>query len=942
MPFYYRIGEEEFANVNVFSLLFDSNEEILYAATNSGVYYYAQSKFHRIPADKVAKGNSYFSLQQDSQGRIYCMNLQGQIFQVQIEGLKHCFNYPKDALNEHFRYILNKDDHIVCLGNKIIEYQKNETSFSSKVLAENTYVVSNIKQLQSGRYILGRYSKHGSNKFDIQYNGTKDQFIELNGRIAMQISDNIYSFIPGTINGEKGVLNRYDEHGTIIEQAPLLIGDENYKQISDSSYVIMNRRSGLIFGSHDGQHHSQSETFFNTEFISDVYQSDRGAVFLGTFKEGVIVIPSMSFRGYESQDLHTAIRDYDEDYFLVSNRNGRILAYAKDGSGTELVFESKRNQDAMVLSSTFTKTDDPWWKLAKISDLSASGAISLGQGDIAMLARNGILVRSYNPTESYYRELVEEKNKKGDLFIRVDGRYNALAADKKNKVIYASKLGELFRFDYFGNNLKRMAKDTEMNVWSLHYADNRLYCGTETRGIYVFENDVLIDTINYRDGLYKTQVRKMQKSGDFLYISTTSGFQIFNLSTHQFIPFGIAKNLLDRKVIDFDATKHDLFILRKKDHYIVPLNKLNEKIAPSRIYVDSVIINGRKIDYKNHEFSYDENSVVFFVDYRDFLTKEKTAIQYKLDGFYDDWRSLPNGAHEIEFQSLPVGTYTFRVRAAFQGEYSKEFVYTFTISPPFWQTWWFYALIVVVTILLIGSIAILGVRRIRTKSRQKLELESSKSVALNAQLKAIRAQMNPHFVFNSINSIQDLVLKKETLKSYDYLESFSRLVRMTLEHSEREFVLLNEEREFLQLYLDLESLRFSDEFEYNLAFQPELGGQKVPSLMIQPFVENAIKHGLLHKQGMKKLTINFERIDESYIRCTITDNGIGRKRSKEILSRRNQEHKSFSTEAIATRITMLSNQFKDNFHFEVIDLQDENGNVQGTQVILQFPFVQMA
>jgi LytS/YehU family sensor histidine kinase len=233
----------------------------------------------------------------------------------------------------------------------------------------------------------------------------------------------------------------------------------------------------------------------------------------------------------------------------------------------------------------------------------------------------------------------------------------------------------------------------------------------------------------------------------------------------------------------------------------------------------------------------------------------------------------------------------------------------------------------------------LRLKRERQESKQKLMLERSNRIATNAQLKAIRAQMNPHFIFNAINSIQYLVLQNEKLKSYDYLESFSSLVRMTLDYSEREFITLGEEISFLELYLQLESLRFEENFQFELTSDEGIQACTIPSLVVQPFVENAIKHGLLHKMGEKKLTIKFTKLEENRLKCIVIDNGVGRDQVRKIMKRRGNKHTSFSMNAIKNRMLMLSEQLDIESRYEIEDLHDENGQPQGTKVIIYLVIV---
>lgn len=247
--------------------------------------------------------------------------------------------------------------------------------------------------------------------------------------------------------------------------------------------------------------------------------------------------------------------------------------------------------------------------------------------------------------------------------------------------------------------------------------------------------------------------------------------------------------------------------------------------------------------------------------------------------------------------------------------------------------------IVLVTLILLWFIY--SKMKVIRKQKKALDIafeqleESKKNELAISNLKAIKSQMNPHFMFNSLNSIQHLILKEDIENSYDYIVMFSELVRSTLTYSEKEFIEIEKELKFLKVYLELEKLRFKDDFEYNINSNLPTS-VKVPSILIQPFIENALKHGLLHKTGLKKLTVELKLSDK--LTCIIKDNGVGRKKSSEIKAAKNKEHESFAMGSITKRLAILSDRYNKVFSYEVLDLYDENGVAQGTEVHLNMPF----
>ncbi len=216
------------------------------------------------------------------------------------------------------------------------------------------------------------------------------------------------------------------------------------------------------------------------------------------------------------------------------------------------------------------------------------------------------------------------------------------------------------------------------------------------------------------------------------------------------------------------------------------------------------------------------------------------------------------------------------------------------------------------------------------ETRKRLEIEQQYRAS---ELKAIRSQMNPHFIFNALNSIQDLVLKGNIENSYSYITMFSNLIRQTLTYSENEFIEFDQEIKLLELYLSLEKLRFKKDFNFELIVN-NVEDIMLPPFLIQPFIENSLVHGLLHKEGEKKLKITFE-LKEDLI-CSIEDNGIGRERAKAIKERQRKSHDSFSGKAIQKRFEILSTIFNGKFGYTCQDLY-ENDEPSGTRIVLVIP-----
>jgi hypothetical protein len=213
-----------------------------------------------------------------------------------------------------------------------------------------------------------------------------------------------------------------------------------------------------------------------------------------------------------------------------------------------------------------------------------------------------------------------------------------------------------------------------------------------------------------------------------------------------------------------------------------------------------------------------------------------------------------------------------------------------------------------------------------------------KANLIRVEQDALLAQMNPHFIFNSLNSIQKYILANDKETAHTYLQKFAGMMRKVLENSSRPVITLSEEIATLKLYLELESLRFDNGFEFEIAVEDdEIGQLEIPTMLLQTFVENAVWHGFMNKESRGKIDLRFSRIDKSNILCEIEDNGVGRKKAAEYKSKDQIRHKSKGTEIVKQRIGLLNLKARQKITCETIDLEEKNPDQTGTLVRLTIP-----
>ena len=341
------------------------------------------------------------------------------------------------------------------------------------------------------------------------------------------------------------------------------------------------------------------------------------------------------------------------------------------------------------------------------------------------------------------------------------------------------------------------------------------------------------------------------------------------------------------------------------------------------------------------QFSHKQNTLSFAFIGINHNNPEQVRYQWRLEGLEEEWRP-ETYQQEATYSQLPPGDYTFLLRAKNEdGIWSKEpLQVSFRIEPPYWQTWWFRIAVLSVIGLLVAIIFRLRVNQIRRKvnqERQRLEMEKD---LLDLEQKALRLQMNPHFIFHALNSIQHLISQQDTQTARYYLAKFARLMRNVLENSRESMIPIEKEIQILEDYLTIEQFSREETFTYSIEVDDWVDPEHflIPPMLIQPFVENAIIHGVAHLDTKGRINIKFERID-NHVECTITDNGIGRERAANINSQNDQHHKSTALVVTQERLDILhtSTSGEPGKSIVIQDLVGPSGEAAGTQVVLRIP-----
>jgi sensor histidine kinase YesM len=531
------------------------------------------------------------------------------------------------------------------------------------------------------------------------------------------------------------------------------------------------------------------------------------------------------------------------------------------------------------------------------------------------------------------------KGKSGNLWIGTWSNSGLNRLDLKTKK---------FKHYLVGNIIRSIYKDVSGKIWI--GTNSGMYYRDDVRDSFI--------AVNAFGEEFMTAAIQVEAEDDDRNIWGTSSLGIFRLNTERRElciygeRFGINDHP-DNSYRHFSRLADGKLIFSKDSGYysFLPRDVINS--MPSQIILVDLKVNGQSPNFKKGssfkgaieetkkiELAYNQNN--FSIDFAaiHYSSPEDNTLYYMLEGYDNGWLRA-DSLKTVRYNRIPPGKYTFKIKASSSYGVWSEKEIKIVITPPWWVTWWF---ITSAVILLVSSFYLAIRWWLHRKFRQQLdrtqkekELVELKQKAGELEMLALRSQMNPHFIFNSLNSINMFILENNKLQASDYLSKFSKLMRLILQNSQEAFIPLERELDALRLYLELESLRFVNKFEYTIDIGDHLNTTvlKVPPLIIQPYVENAIWHGLMHKKEKGHLKIELSG-EYPMLFYKIIDDGIGRKKSAELDHKtKSSTQRSMGMRITADRIAMLQQQNKTSI--TITDLVLANGNPGGTEVLIKLP-----
>jgi hypothetical protein len=929
-PAYFIMGENYLKGLKIFDILQDDDHNY-YFATNEGIIKYDFIKYTKIEV-KSAKSVSFFNLCINRDGVIYFNNLNNQIFELKKDRCR-LFYELKGEQSSNLICLTNDDKGNLLIGckglialdsaAKVIGTAKTQTPMSYFYRAgPDAWIFS------GSRDTVLLWKQGEITEKAISYDHSKRKlgffflFDYLDTNYALDISSK-YLY----------VFNKSNWQLTERGQSRLFQSSTNTRiYITGQQIWSPSSVSGINFSATGINSHLN--TYYPDVFISDVFRDHEGNLLLGTFDKGVMVIPDLKVddvvNSVTKDPMISLYADANKSVYMGSNK-GLVYEY-KNNNLNPITGNKNKSIEGIFGSnnSDFIIFDDRKVSCLNKRTKEVLTLFNASLKDVAFVSANemyvgtnmGISKVTFTSGREFRVEPIPQQN------VRV----YSLAYNSKSGLLYSSGANGLTTIDRFGKTSKILYQGRGIFAEKIVCHQGLIYATDRETGILVLDNNNKISVIKPRFPNEDEIIKKLVLYENTFIISTSNGLYRVNAKGDIIKQYHTAFGFSSKKVYDFSVEGHFMWVSHFGGVQKIDINYENTTATKPRIVLREVRVNDLPIDFKQlHRFSSKERKFEFVIYSPTLRNQENIKYHYKLLGYNENW--LVQGAqfNTITYNALSPGKYTLVVKAELSGKFSSEAQFVFTIMSPFYMQWWFILGSILLFLTTVYLIYRRQLNRQRQKSKQINELNLSK-------LTAIQSQMNPHFIFNSLNSIQDLVLQQNATKAYDSINKFAALIRKIMHHSSSEFIDIEEELSILNIYLELELLRFKKDFSYQINSN-NITDIEIPPMLIQPYVENALKHGLLHKAGEKNLQIDMI-LQNGVFTCIITDNGIGRKKSQEMKDRQNKLYDSFSGSSLNTRLSILKKHFGGEIGVEIIDLYDEANNAIGTRVELRAPFKQ--
>jgi two-component sensor histidine kinase len=946
---------------NTVYYIYQDSKKFIWFATDAGVVRYDGTTFKNYRTNDGVSSNNVIRIKEDSNGRIWFFNFNGSLnyfyqnriyngndipFLDSLQVREFIIDFCQDT--DQTIYFYNRLFEIITLDsqNNFKRFDLHDKLF--KYSLKSNSCISHIPEVFRLRYLC----KNSSGDFLFFTDCAIIKLPDLFGTPSLfNGSFGIFTVFPGSkqikyIDTESKFLYKFDDDH--LEKI-IPIPDYSFGNLTS----ILEDKDGSLWISYysKGVYCLKNDLIlkhFNIQETQAILQDNENNIWVSSMKEGVYKISPYIFdhRYYEKglfqdkgitalgPEINGAVwLTNGQSVYLFKNNEFSLLNF-KDQDNNSFNWICQLNNGTLMIGQKrpvfyffkgfrenilpkqikFQSTGRLKYAIKKINidrtgeEISYFGTVSIIIGTPDKLFReNKEIILSQRIYNTFY-------NLNNELVVNANNNY-LIRNNKFEPCI------ELCRF-----NNKIITDHLIMNDTSELY-------NVEGDSIYLYTKHNFFNLTTAFGSSIDLQIRKIIYHPPALYLSTFRNIYKCDNPLNIIDNKPVQLQLLDinfRNIQDILINKDSLYIASDDGLTIIPEVMINKITVHTPIpYFKSILINDKETDLSGQELVLRSNNKITFnfscINY----SSTPIHYSYKMDGLDTAWTTGP--IRIVVYQNVSRGNYTFHLKVRKPGsEWSKSIECRVTVKAPFWQHPLFYLGLSILCV----SLLILYIIRRKNIQMKKRELDNQ---LITLEQKALQSMMNPHFIFNSLGSIQTYLLQNKSGEAGLYLSQFARLIRQNLNAINASSINLEEEIDRLKNYLDLEKLRMEDKFEYHIevAANIETDELQIPSMIIQPFVENAIWHGIAFLKEKGQIIIRFLKKDDKSLDVIIEDNGIGMKRS-ETFSANKEKRAHLGMELARKRLEILGRKFSVRTCLKYSELFPGNPN-PGTRVELVVP-----
>lgn len=927
----------------------------LWFTTDMGVSRFDGYAFKNYSTENGLADNTNFGLIQDCKGRIWFHSFSGKFSYYENEKIKTlpCNSALPHILGEMIITSIYVDDHdTIWAGlarDKILKIAPPWNAENARVISLKTsgaYLVLFSEKsfiyggASSARVDLTVFNNHFSQLYTIPLHLSSKKEIRF-----------FYTLLPdhSYIVTSDNTITRFNAGGIISQQK------------GNHSFICTLEENGKILaGTYDGAEQYENYTLTNPAFLSHldkkvitaICRDHENGLWFCTEGNGVYCIPFRNFSYYSPADGLS-----ESKISCVTKAGDKVVCGHLDGTISILqkqkIQSVRFNSDTSASSSTIRTTSLAYNGADKIYISTITHIFTFDLNKYATRisypfgSKNLIYTHDQLLGSLQFRKLIKFR---GDpVLSEVNNVYLNFYADKlyedRSGKIWICPLNSIWSCDTAWNLVDEGKNIPMLNTRIVDVQQDEagnMWMVSRGNGVIIRHGKNYFN-LTQKEGLAGNMCRTIFiDSGNIVWVGTNNGLSKIEVVPGKTFSWKISsytsKNgLLTNEVNNILRQDNKLWLIHNNGISVFDPDHIADNTSPPPVFITSVLVNEDTVDKTQNNFSVPHDKNFFNISFTGLSYKDPGHLEYryKMEGLDPGWNYT--NYTSIKYQALPPGSYRFIVFAKNNDGYWSErpAAFSFIILPAWWQTWTFRIIIILVILFVMFSVFKLRLDVIRRREQKKSALQHRIAAI---ELNALRAQMNPHFVFNAINSVQYFITNNDPDSSQKYLSKFARLIRYVVDNSRLTSIPVKKEIEALTLYLELEALRFGKRFEFEICVAPGVDTEfiQIPSMLVQPYVENSIWHGIMHKEGNGKIEISIA-MKNGALHCTIRDNGIGRKRSVELKRDKEGMHNSVGMSNTKERLDIINQVNNSAMSVDISDVLDERGNVCGTNVEIHIP-----